>query len=89
MGRDLTMRRAVSATEQDLADTREDYKRAIAALQTEQDRVAGLLAALALCAAPFVSPPCTIPEGAEYVAAEFVRRMQIADAASNRATGTP
>ena len=38
-------------------------------------------AALQECAAPFVSPPCTIEQGHVYLAAEFRRRMEIAEEA--------
>lgn len=47
-------------------------------LATEIER---LRAALLACGADYISPPCTVTQGAAYVAAEFQRRMKIARAA--------
>jgi len=40
-----------------------------------------LRAALRECGADYISPPCTVTQGAAHVAAEFQRRMEIAHAA--------
>jgi len=45
------------------------------------DEIERLRAALRECAADYISPPCTVPQGAAYVAAEFQRRMETARAA--------
>ena len=40
-----------------------------------------LRAALQECAADYVSPPCSVAQGAQYTTAEFQRRMRVAAAA--------
>jgi len=42
---------------------------------------ARLIAALQECAAEYISPPCSVAQGAQYTTAEFQRRMRVAAAA--------
>ena len=51
------------------------------ALLSSSKRIEELEKALRECGADYISPPCTVTEGAAYVAAEFQRRMAIARAA--------
>lgn len=42
------------------------------------DAIRRLRASLAICAADYVSPPCTVGQGAAYLGKEFERRAYVA-----------
>jgi hypothetical protein len=62
-----------------------DYEIAVNAIQANNERLTAerdqLREALKECAADYISPPCTVMEGAAYLAIEFKRRWEIAIAA--------
>lgn len=57
--------------------------RAATLLSAQEEEIERLTKALTECAAPYSSPPTTVFGGAQYLAYEFIRRMELAAAALN------